>query len=72
MKFTTVLTLLAGVVSALPVEVQSVDGPVERDAPEVRSAAEIQAAQEAEAQALFLSRNEVVDGDAFLGALELS
>lgn len=63
MKFATVLALLVGAVSALPVEVESVAIPVERDAPEARSAAEIQAAQEAEAQALFLSRNEVVDGD---------
>lgn len=64
MKFTSVLTLLVGAVSALPVEVESVDAPVERDAPEVHSAAEIQAAQEvAEAQAFFLNRNEVVDGD---------
>jgi cutinase len=70
MKFTAVLSLLLGVVSAMPLEVETGSSAVvTRQADEVMTPEEVQAAEEYQmAQVVqaagFLSRNDLEDGDA--------
>lgn len=64
MKLTIILALLVGVVSAIPVAVESSDSPTEAKVHVLQSVQELEALQAAQvANARLLSRNELEDGD---------